>query len=309
MKIIKLTFLAACVLTLIEGAPLEKAVDECIANYVKSKGLVDEKFGTDDEVTELCKNICKLTSMNSLNNVMKQLEDYDDYKNYTHCAVKKAFMFTSVPDELLTLYTYQKDDSILSEDEKNEKINELSQRISIIVTGTVIDCQTDEKIGKVFEQLIDPNVSVESELSPEQDFCVRKHIIDNNLLNNQIYDLDSNPNDIDGSSLNCDEIYPQVVVQIEDEIVSSAIQDVDSNESIEAKLSEEQKTCIDRVARDGNYVEKLLPYEYLHEFELSKDLKNYEKHTFITLVKSMGNDIALECFMKNKNSDEAQSVQ
>jgi hypothetical protein len=187
----------------------------------------------------------------------------------------------------LANYIYNKTSGSISEDEKATKMEENNNISKIDVTSAAINCEFDMKYSEIFDFIMNPTVA--DPFSKEQDYCVRKYILDNDLIDRSMYDLKENPKNVDVSSIDCNDKMQEIEMFIWDSISSGGHQEGE-------KISEEIVDCLKKVYKDGKYLDKELYFDYLKEFKLSDEQLKIERNNFIVTMKNYSLDVQVKCF-------------
>ncbi|KAG5675053.1 hypothetical protein PVAND_004991 [Polypedilum vanderplanki] len=299
----KLIILILAVAVVAKSAPLKTSTDNCIANYLKKNELLTSAFGDESEVeiTASCEMLVQTIKINIYKSLEDSLIEDEEMKEHSECIIDNVYE-TDYGDKLLVLHVLEKDNLTLKEDEKMEMKNVILQDAYALITKALLKCKMNSIFGEIFDSMFNEEEnSSEEELSDIEDYCVRKYIIDNNLLDKSKYQLNKNPKNIDTTSVDCVTIFNSVVEQIEREIVKIYTKEI--NSSSEESKEDEDKTgsdCVLKVVRLGKYVEMLAPFDYLIEFNLSDEEKAKEKIKFINIMDDLTEQFALKCYTLTK---------
>lgn len=261
------------------AAPIDDDTKYCVENYLKKLDLIGSEFGNDEGISSSCNFMMPIIKKHIYENFREQLEDNDNLKESSECIMRqlKDKDFANV---LLALSVYQDADaSIISEDLRNETFEKLSKSMQNEIVLATMDCKLEGKYEEIFDELIDgSSESYEDEISPEEEYCMRKYVIDNELMEPS-YNLNVNPQEIDTSVIDCNELFPAVRQDLEDHMILAFISDNsgEKNEEIDA--------CASEVIHSENFIDQLLPFSLLHGLELSDEAKEKEKVKFIQVMK------------------------
>jgi hypothetical protein len=286
--------LFAAVIAAVKSAPTGN--DHCIENYLKQKELLSSEFGNDDEVTPTCESIVESIKESILKQLQDAFNEEEDMKNQTACMIE-SMQATTYVDEMLLLYVYEKDNEAATNDEKEEMKAEIMHNAHVFTIHALLKCKSSEMFGELFDSIFeeDSSSSEEDDLTDSEDYCVRKHVIENNLIDTAKYQLDENPKKINVSELDCSAIYKSVVEKIETKIIDE-VPVLGSEESSESKDDvDSDSECLLQVIRTGEFVDKLTPFEFLKEFSMTDEQKGEEKQKFIDIMSEMTEKFATEC--------------
>lgn len=278
----KLKFLIFCLVwNLIQAAPMDDDTQFCVENYLKKFNLIASEFGNDEGISSSCNFMIPIVKKHIYENFREQLEDNEQLKDSSECIMihLKDRDFANV---LLALSVYQDaDTSIISEDLRNETFIKLTKSMQNEIVLSTMDCKLESQYEEIFEELLKTgsSESYEEDISPEEEYCMRKYVVENDLID-QSYNLNLNPQDIDTSDINCDELFPAARQTLEDNMILAFISDNsgEKNEEIDA--------CASEIIHSENIIDQLLPFSLLHELELSDEAKATEKVKFVQFMKN-----------------------
>jgi hypothetical protein len=108
------------------------------------------------------------------------------------------------------------------------------------------------------------------------------------------YKLNPNPKNLDKSTIDCNVLYQKALKDAEDELVK-ALMDDDSNENT-SKIEPTEVTCLLTVVREGNYIDQMLQYDYVKEYQLDSTKKTEMREQFVKVMTKLAGD-ASKCFL------------
>ena len=299
MKLLALLSFAA--LTAVGSSLSTLDVDDCIISYLKAKKLLGSEFRRNEELTMSCESLVEIIKTKTLLALERIFLEDEDISEYSNCMIT-SIAKTSYTDDSLLYYIYQNYNTTLTHEQSEEKETELMEKIQYYSTEAYVRCESGDNFETLFDSILSEDEgSSEEDLNEAESYCLRMHVIENNLFNLPGFTLIENPKSIDTTSVNCDEVYPEVLSKIEAEMVESLSDSSSSKESDESESKEDEnlsQQCFLEVVRAGNYVEKLLPFDYLKEFELSEEQKAEEKRKFVDIMVEMSIDVINNCLQK-----------
>jgi hypothetical protein len=272
------------------GAPIgSDDTETCIENYLKKLELVGSEFGDDEGVTSGCNFMIPIIKKEIYKKLESELSKKGE-NEHRECFMKKLEE-RDFASTLLALSVYQ-DTSKVSESVKNEKAEEFGKIMKGQLVMSSMDCKLEHQFSEMFEELVEGD-SESDESTPEEDYCARKYVVENELLDSS-YKLKLNPGGIDTASLNCEELYPTIRTEAEEALVESFL---DSESSGESPFNETTTECAVNVIKGENFIDRLLPFSFLHELELSDAAKENEKSKFIQVMKDFTQALITTCFL------------
>lgn len=270
-------------------APMDSDdTENCIENYLKKIELVTSEFGDDEGVSSGCSfmvQIIKKEIYKKLNLEFAKKDEIEDRECLMKKLIEKDFAST-----LLALSIYE-DTLKVTQNIKNEKIAEIQKTIKVQIILSSIECKLEPQFNEMFEELIEGS-SEGDETTPEDDYCIRKYIVDNELFDSS-YKLELNPEGIETTSINCEELFPSIRQKAEDDLVESFL----NSESSESPFNDTTNACAVNVIKSENFIDRLLPFSFLHEVELSKNIRENEKNKFVQVMKDFTQALITICFL------------
>lgn len=146
-------------------------------------------------------------------------------------------------------------------------------------------CKNEKRFSKIFDKI------------ENEDYCIRKHIIDNKLMN---YSLKLNPHNLDTSEINCNEIFPVIRLRV----INSEINGVLStqNDPNNSKSAPYVQSIIKNIMADDKISDSLLVVTMLHQIELNDELREKERQKFVDVLMNLTNKTIRDHFAsKNVN--------
>lgn len=290
----KLLVFVFCVVPLIDARSLEgRETDTCVADYLKSRKLVGNEFGSENPVNLLCSVIVQITKQRIMKNIEERIFEDENMRNETDCMIE-LMQRGKFADDMLVIYFYETLD-IAASPKIQEKIKEAQHKGHEMTFNSFISCGAEEKFGKAFEELFNDQSSSEEETDDKEDYCIRKHVLDNNLINKNHLKLEVNPKNLDISEIDCNVLYQKALKEAEDELVK-AFMDNSSEENDSSEENPNAAICLLEVVRKGNFIDKMLKFDYVKEFNLTPEIKSKLRIEFIDLMTKISLK-TVQCFM------------
>lgn len=290
MKLFVSVFLF-CVVPLIESRSVGgRETDTCIADYLKSKGLIGDEFGSTRPLHPFCETIVEVTKNHVMQSVYLEVATDKDMRNEADCVIE-TLKQSDFSNNLLAIYVYETADNVDA-----EKLKETKGKITRATFKSFMKCQASKKFGQIFDSLLEPESTSEEETDPKEDYCIRKHIIDNQLLKTDRYKLKMNPQNLDTTTIDCAVLYQKALKDAEDELVQALLEEDSSESDQNSKLTPSDANCILNVIREGNYIDQMLHFDYIKEFNLNDASKNELRGRFVDVMSRLAEDSS-KCFL------------
>lgn len=276
----KLLAIVICVVPLIHARSLEgRPTDTCVADYLKSKSLLESEHGSENPVSPLCLSIIQVTKQTIMKGVRENLEHDEKFKNDSNCAIE-SMRKTDFADQMLLVY-------FLESNQKDQKVNEILEKtqkhVNEIILRAFIDCEAVKKFSEAFEELFEDKSSSEEEIDDKEDFCIRKHIVKNNLINMKNLKLEVNPKNIETSEIDCNVLYQKALKDAEKELVQ-ALAENSSEENDDSSDVAKLEHCLLKVIRKEHFIDQMLQFDYVKEFDLNPETRGELKSHFIDVM-------------------------
>lgn len=285
-----------CIVPLIDCRSIGgRETDTCIADYLKSKGLVGAQFGSDRPLNPFCTAIVEITKNHILDSVRLEVLSDKDMRKEADC-VMNSLKKSEFGNSLLVVYVYELTDGI-AEAERTEMLKQAQTKVTRATFDAFMTCQADQKFGQLFDELLEADSSSEEETKDQEDYCIRKHIIDNKLIDTNRFHLKLNPKHLDTSTIDCNVVYQKALKVAEDELVEALLDDDSSEENeVQSNIDPSNVTCLLDVVRHGNYIDKMVHFDYVREFDLDASRKSELRQKFIIVMTKLAEDSS-KCFL------------
>lgn len=293
----KLFLLVLCLVPLISARSTKgRETDACIADYLKSQGLLGDEFGTDQPLSQLCTSIAQVTKSAILNSVGVRIAEDGEMRKEETC-IMDSLKKSDIGNLLLIVYVYESTPDV-NEAVKTEKEKIIQNDITKATLQAFIACQAENKFGQIFDEMVNEDSSSSEEEDPKEDYCTRKHVVDNKLIALEGVTLDLNPKNVDLKNIDCHLHYQKALHTAEKELVQ-ALMDEDSSEEKDDEKSQvylSGSTCLLEVVRNGKYIDQMLQYDYLKELNLSPPKMSAMRKNFIDVMTRLAQS-ASQCFL------------
>lgn len=219
--------------------------------------------------------------------LMKELKDDEDLSINADCLIQKSKEF-HIAEISMKKLVYENTER-MTKRKRKKAIKSIDYAIEKKMETAVKLCTSSEVFGELFDTLFDGSNDNETDSteSTGEDYCLRKYIVDNNFINTTVYQVNLNPDNIDVSKLNCDEVVKQLREEHEEEI----------NEEFKLEFkrpSKRVRRCLTKTFRTHNYFESTIRVFMLGEMNISDEQKTAERNSFIESMQNFYADI-LKC--------------
>ena len=246
----------------------------CYVKHLKSKGILESSYPelSIDEEIENCEDRIK--------NFQMEIHDkfaLSVYKCTLNDLKSKQLM------ELVLLASVYEASLTLTKEEIKTKVAEIDKTISKSINEAIDNCETESMWGDMFDSII---MKSDSSSSEEDDFnenyyCIRKHVVDNNLIDTVKYNVILNPSNVDVSAVNCEKVLKK----------SSEILDVPVLKVFNYNIIIKSDQCAFEEYREQNFGQKFMRLQVLRTFDLSEEEIAVEKKKFLSALISLAQSL------------------
>jgi len=211
----------------------------------------------------------------------------EDLSENVDCLIEQMRKF-HVAEVSMKLLVY-KHSKKLSKRKQKKALRAIDFAIEKKMETAVKLCTTQEEFGKLFDELYSSANQTDDgeEDSPQEDYCMRKYMVDKNFINSTVYKVNLNPLNIDVSGIDCDEIIENSIQESVDELKHEF-------DDVVKRPSKRTTKCITKTIRSFNFFEANVKVVVLGEVGITDENKIKEKAIYIESMKALYENI-LKC--------------
>lgn len=260
------TFITVC------ASSDEQLTLECVKKYLKDRNAEEDLLSyVNPYVGSLtdCESIVKVKLASITSSLRSRLNSNRLHRPFAECAMRdieeedESYELLVLRETAIDMISSWRFWSYWS---KSSRIDDLKASANKIVDRSLLKCKGYREFGDLFTNIQEKTVTWDR--SGEEEYCIRNHLVEKQLLNPLFYNFINNPKNIKTDNLNCAKVIENVTDRVYAEIKDSK------------KVSE----CIIKVYKANNYGDNLLKAEVLSKLNLSKSDKSREKQDFITAM-------------------------
>lgn len=295
MKLVLIAVL--CLVPLIEGRAVGgRETDTCIADYLKSKGLIGNGYGSNRTLNPFCEVVVEVTKGHILESVQVEVSSDKEMRGELKC-VMDSLKSSDFANYLLLIYVYETNAGGEIDDATANLLKLVQAKVTRAAFDSFIKCQATKKFGEVFDAIADGEDSSQEETEASEDYCIRKHIVENNLIDSQHFQLEVNPKNLDTTTIDCNVVYRKALKDAEDELVKALLEEDSSEENeIQSTIDPTNVSCLLAVIRDGNFIDQMIHFDYVKEFNLNREARSKLRKSFIIVMTKLAEN-ASKCFL------------
>lgn len=250
----------------------EKLTHECLKKYLKDRQVHEEILDyVDNYIGSVsdCESAVKSTLSGIYHRLRSRLSGDRLSRSYTDCVMREIeeeddtyelLVLREVAVEMISSWRFWKYWS------KSSALEDLQAKSNDIERKLILTCKGHQEFGDYFSQIQDRSIGWSR--SGEQEFCLRKVLVEKELVNPNIYNFHYNPRKVREDTLDCNEIFNRIVDELYTEIGETK------------KISE----CHLKVYRENKYAENILKSELLSKLSLTTSNRTKEKQDFINTM-------------------------
>lgn len=248
----------------------EQLTQECLKYYLKERGsydsildYVDGYFGSVSD----CESVVR-TKIASLNEdlreklksdrktrpyaecVMKDIEEEDEFERYENIVLQEVAV------EKISNWRFWK------YFDKKSTLESLRAKADDVAKKSLLKCKGHREFGDMFTNIIE-QITV-FQRSGEEEFCIRKILVNRTMLNPLFYNFNENPKNV-RTDIDCEEVFKQIKDAFYDDL----------------KKSESLNDCFIQAYIKNGYAENIFKAEILGKLTLTRSDKSKEKQNFI----------------------------
>lgn len=252
-----------------QGNVNEPLTHECLKYYLKNHQATEEIIDyVDNYIGSIsdCESSVKTTLAGIYNKLRDRLSKDRATRAQTECVMREIeeendeyemLVLRETAVEMISGWRFWKYFS------KSSRLEELQAAAENVIKKLILTCKGHQEFGYYFSQVQDRTISWAR--SGEQEYCIRKTLVDLNLMNDKIYNFKPNPKNVRTETLNCTIVFNEIKEDLLNEI----------------KETKKVNDCTMNVYHKSLYAEYILKAELLSNLSLTSSDKTKEKQDFI----------------------------
>lgn len=253
-----------------------KLTIECLVDYLKFRNVHDEVFDSVEAYSGdpgSCSDAVKQKVREIHGVARSKMESNFKQKPYADCVMKsietETYESLVLKAEAIDLKGVGLKFWKISG--KNAKIEELQKKAQDIVDDALIRCKGQTDYGAFFDTFFEQKRT--EPMTDEFEYCMKKHLVDNAVINPRLYNFKLNPKNLRTETINCNEI------------INIAM------EQMKTSVSQAGSTCVINSFIDNGYLNLIMKIQLLAKLTLTPSEKNVEKQSFVDSMINMTHKI------------------
>jgi len=261
---------------------------DCTASYLKRNGMLEKGIPVvfNDLPAEECSEKLENFKNAFYTEIKNGFDSNEDLARNSQCMVDQLKKLR-VAELTMKEHIYGTLSGLTKRKQK-EILKKIESSIDSKMKVAAFLCVFKESFGEMFDELIVQNSKSHSgeknvsESSLKEDYCVRKHFVDNNLIDTTLFPVILNPKSITVNDSDCSDILKTFIIETEDELVDQ-FADEDGK-----KL---KRRCIAKTVKTSRYFEVMGKVFLLTELQITPEVKDRERALFIEAMKVIVEEI------------------
>lgn len=249
---------------------------ECLVDFLKFRNVNDDSFASAPAFAGdagVCSDDVKNKILQFYANARTKMEVNFMQKPYIECALKN-FQGELYENLLLKATAVELKGvgwRLWNTSQKNSRIKDLEKKAQDMVDAALIKCRGQIEYGTFFDSFYEQKRT--EQFSDEFDFCMRKHLIDRNVINSNSYNFQANPKNLQTQSIDCVQIMKTALEQMKSQIAGAG------------------SKCVIDIFLNNGYLDLLLKIQLLTKLNVTPLEKEVEKQVFIQQMINMTHSI------------------
>ena len=207
-------------------------------------------------------------------NVVLDARRQSDFGAYTPCLIA-GLRSKHWAEEIMLKAVYEAS-LTLSAEEKEAKLAAADATIKGAIEKALYICIVEKEFGAMFDSIMRKDASSSSEKDdPLEDYCARKLIVENKLIDTVKYNITLNPKNLDVAAVNCEEVLEKAFMTIVVAVTKALNTDDDF------KFDDDETQCLINKYREQHFGQKLMRLGVFSELDITAETKEEEKKVFI----------------------------
>lgn len=247
----------------------KKVTRNCYIRHLKSVGKLEAKYPESAGETAVnCSNVFEEFQQQFQSKIIENARKNSQTGDYTKCD-KKDPRYHGWMEDVMLVHVFESAKGI-----SNRNYSAALRQAKKSLEEASASCLIDARIESMFDEVLKREGLTED---PEEDFCLRKYVVDHHLLDANIYSIEANPKNLDTATFDCDKFYK---TQLENFRVTILNQ-------LRGELNDQQIDCVMKQIKEGKYFEKSMSVSVFRLLSLTERQKEAARSTFVSAMKDV----------------------
>lgn len=255
---------------------------ECLASYAKLQQIKDtpeafDKVDYDSSASECVSNRQNLISQ-VRTEIRSKINEAEILPKYSNCIYQKLTGSESFVHSIVKAAALE---HLMEKDAEASPLNVTINKILNEINNSVAICRQMEEFGFDFDKLF----NTPKNLTAREEYCIKKYLIKNSLIDVYLYDIDPNPHKVNVTGLNCEEMIRKSNEEIYDQLSFIYLRN--------PNLSNAEKVeCAIEKFQEAEYFDLIMKITALTTLNITLEQKTHERENFIEIFSNITSNIA-----------------
>lgn len=257
---------------------------KCLAAYAKTKGIQDPAFVDIDY--DSSKDECVQLRHKFISGIRKEIRskisEAEILPKYSNCIYEKLTGSESFVNSITKAAALEYSGLV----EQSGKLKTTVETVLEYIKSSVASCKNEGDFGEEFDVIFEnEKIAVKNITDHEQEYCIKKYLVKNKLVDTVMYDVDLNPSHINVTGLNCEAMIKKFNDEIYDELGFAYLEtsNLGSIEKVECALEK---------FREADYFDLIMKITALTSANITAEQRSNERENFIRILISISSNIA-----------------
>lgn len=257
---------------------------ECLGAYAKTKGITDPAFDpiSYDSTKEECVQLRQKFISEIRQEIRSKINNAEILPKYSNCIYDKLTGSESFVNSMIKAAALEYSGVL----EQTGKLKNSVDTVLDYIKSSVVACKSESDFGDEFDALFEAErKAVRNVTDYEEQYCVKKYLVKNNLIDTFAYNIDLNPHNINVTGLNCEETIKKSNNDIYEQLgfVYLESSNLGNVEKVECALEK---------FREADYFDLMMKIAALTTVPISPEQRLEERENFIRILSKISSNIS-----------------
>jgi hypothetical protein len=254
----------------------QKAKINCLIDHLKEQGKLGAsvpKYTTESDADDHSSCASTIASIKRefltllISPVLDKISEQEKECIFND-AISDDFVYNAM---LMTVY---EEEGLFSETERAEKFKEARRKSLSSMFKPLFKCTSEQLAGSSFD---DDIKSAKTTHNDEEFYCMKKFVVENNLIDTTVYDIAVTPKNPEFSGVDCDSFIKKMIDEGE--------------KGPQNGLDEATEACFEEKIREVGIAQNKIVVKVLSKLDISDEQKQNERKKHIKLAREVSNKI------------------
>lgn len=251
----------------------------CLAAYAKTKGITDPAFEMVDY--DSSKEECVMMRHKFISDIRKEIRskinEAEILPKYSGCIYEKLTGSESFVGSMIKAASLEYSGS----SQETGRLNNTVDMVLEYIKATVVTCKGETDLAGEFDMLFEKKIE-KNDATRAEEYCIKKYLIKNNLIDTELYNIDPNPHKINTTGLNCEAMIRKSNDEIYEELGFVYLETI-NGEKVECALEK---------FRQADYFDLMMKITALTTVNITPEQKLNERDNFVRILSRISENIS-----------------